>query len=153
MFQTTKHLYCTVQMSGHVFLVLKVSLLSPPTIFLLYLNYFRQCGIFVFHFISYYVHPICTKIWYIFLIKCSFLYERVGIRKKVNNFWDLRFGKREGVSFPRVHMTVADRSEHQYKIICGLHDQLLLSIEKVKIVVNFTSYFLNGLQEKIHIHI
>jgi len=48
-------------------------------------------------------------------------------------------------------MTVADRSEHTFMSTCDLHDQLLLRIEKVKIVT-FASYFLNGLQEQIHIH-
>ena len=59
MFQTTKHLNSTVQVSGHVFVfcVLTVSPLSLSTIFLLDCELFRQCGIFVFgfHLISYYV--------------------------------------------------------------------------------------------------
>jgi hypothetical protein len=38
-------------------------------------------------------------------------------------------------------MIVVGRSEHPFMNICDLHEQLLLSIEKMKIVT-FASYFL-----------
>jgi len=47
-------------------------------------------------------------------------------------------GKAKGggrVSFPQVPVIVTGRSEHPFISICELHDQLLLNIEKVKIVI------------------
>jgi hypothetical protein len=55
------------------------------------------------------------------------------------------------VSYPRVPVIVAGRSEHPFMSICDLHYQLIVNVEKVKIVT-FASYFLNGMQEQIHIH-
>ena len=51
------YLYTTVQVSSHVFCVLKVSPLSLSTMFLI-LNYFPQCGIFLLDF-----EPFPT-VWY-----------------------------------------------------------------------------------------
>jgi hypothetical protein len=39
-------------------------------------------------------------------------------------------------------MIVVGRSEHPFMSICDLHEQLLLSIEQIKIVVTFASCFL-----------
>jgi hypothetical protein len=47
-------------------------------------------------------------------------------------------GKAKGggrVSFPQVPVIVAGRSKHPFISICDLHDQLLLNVEKVKIVI------------------
>ena len=44
-------------------------------------------------------------------------------------------GGDEGVSFPQVPVIVAGRSEHPFISICDLHDQLLLNVEEVKIVI------------------
>jgi hypothetical protein len=44
-------------------------------------------------------------------------------------------GGEEGVSFPQVPVIVAGRSEHPFISICDLHDQLLLNVEEVKIVI------------------
>jgi hypothetical protein len=41
-------------------------------------------------------------------------------------------------------MIVVGRSEHPFMSICDLHEQLLLSIEKMKIVVTFASCFLTA---------
>ena len=66
--------------------------------------------------------------------------------KKVNNFWDL--GKKKEASFPRVPMIVVGRSEHPFMSICDLHEQLILRIDKMKIVVIFASYFLTAYKSR-----
>jgi hypothetical protein len=43
--------------------------------------------------------------------------------------------RRGRVSFPQVPVIIAGRSEHPFISICDLHDQLLLNVEKVKIVI------------------
>jgi hypothetical protein len=47
------------------------------------------------------------------------------------------FGKAKGGGYlsPQVPVIVAGRSEHPFISICELHDQLLLNVEKVKIVI------------------
>jgi hypothetical protein len=44
-------------------------------------------------------------------------------------------GKAKGVHFPQVPVIVVGRSEHPFISICDLHDQLLLNVKKVKIVM------------------
>ena len=70
------YLYSTVHVRGHVFVCYVVSPLSFPPISLLDFATISTMWYicFCFCFIRYYVHPICTVIWYIFLIKCSCLY-------------------------------------------------------------------------------
>jgi hypothetical protein len=52
------YLYTTVEVIGHVFCVLRVSLLSLPMIFLLDFELFRQCGIFLLYF------ELFPTVWY-----------------------------------------------------------------------------------------
>jgi RNA-binding protein YhbY len=70
------YLYTTIQVRGHVFVCYVVSPLSFPPISLLDFATISTVWYicFCFCFIKYYIHPICTVIWYIFLIKCSYLY-------------------------------------------------------------------------------
>ena len=58
---------------------------------------------------------------------------------------------KKGVSYPRVSIIVEDRSKHPFMSICDLDDQLIVNVEKVKNIF-FSSYFVNGQQEQIHIH-
>ena len=135
MFQTTKHLYGSNERS--CIYVLKVSPLSLPPIFLLDFELFPTVWYFCFSFSFYQL--LCSSYIYskkIYLShKMSLSVLNSWFKKKVNNFWDLRFGKREWGIFSRVPMTDADRSEHPFMSICDLHHQLLLSKKKWKLLI------------------
>ena len=45
-------------------------------------------------------------------------------------------------------MIVVGRSEHPFMSRCDLHEQLILSIEIMKIVVTFASYFLTAYKSR-----
>jgi len=89
------YLYTTVQVSCHVFayygsskklclcVLCGIAFVSSCDFSIGFWNYFDSVLflIFVFHFISYNVHLICMVIWYIFLIKCSSLYQTVGFKQ------------------------------------------------------------------------
>jgi hypothetical protein len=47
-------------------------------------------------------------------------------------------------------MIVVGRSEHPFMSICDLHEQLILRIDKMKIVVIFASYFLTPTRADSH---
>jgi hypothetical protein len=73
------YLYCMVEVIGHVFVCIGYRL----SLFLRFFYWILELFVFVFlHFISYYVHLICTVKWYISIIKCSVLYYTVGLRKR-----------------------------------------------------------------------
>ena len=146
------YLYTTVQVISHVFVYYGSSKRScilcviwyRLCIFLRFfywiLNYFDSV-VYLFLFLFYQV--LCSSYMYgnmIYLSHKMFLSVlHSWLVKRVNHFWDL--GKRKGASFPRVPMIVVGRSEHPFMNICDLHEQLLLSIEKMKIVT-FASCFL-----------
>ena len=72
---------------------------------------------------------IQIEMWSCFLPSIIYLYKFACFAA----IWEKR--KEGGVSFPQVPVIVTGRSEHPFISICDLHDQLLLNIEKVKIVI------------------
>ena len=144
------YLYTTVQVNGHVFVyygssewscicvLCGIAFVSSSDFSIGLWNYFDSV---VYLFLFYQV--LCSSYMYgnmIYLSHKMFLSVlHSWLVKRVNHFWDL--GKRKGASFPRVPMIVVGRSEHPFMNICDLHEQLLLSIEKMKIVT-FASCFL-----------
>jgi hypothetical protein len=57
------------------------------------------------------------------------------------------WGKGKRVSYSRVPLIVTGRTEHPFMSICDLHDQLIVNVEKVKIVI-FGTYFLTAYKSR-----
>ena len=147
------YLYSTVQVISHVFAYYgssKKSCICVLCGFIAFVSFYDFsigfCNFFdivVYLFLFLFYQVLCSSYMFgnmIYLSHKMFLSVlHSWLVKRVNHFWDLV--KRKGASFPRVPMIVVGRSEHPFMNICDLHEQLLLSIEKMKIVT-FASYFL-----------